>query len=222
MHPREGTEPDFSTSRVSGGSDLAADDLIGTTACPAFRIDRDGVILAWNDGAAELFGTTADRVVGRSCHEVVAGRDMFGNRFCDGSCSVRNMARRGEPVHHFLMDVRQASGATVRTGCCTLVERDRDSLGIVHIFQAFKGAESAPAKGSGAPPRSADAEASFLTPRETEVLTLLDRGEPTREMAARMAISVTTVRNHIQGILRKLGAHSRLEAVSLARRQGLL
>ena len=222
MQPREATEPDFSTSRNSGDSFPAAKDVIDTTACPAFRIDPDGVILAWNDGAAELFGSSAEVVMGRACHDVVAGRDVFGNRFCDGSCPVRNMARRGEPVHHFLMDVRHSGGTTVRTGCCTLVERGRDSLGIVHIVQALDGAEGAPSRPEGDAARPAETEASFLTPRETEVLTLLDRGEPTRDMADRMGISVTTVRNHIQGILRKLGAHSRLEAVSLARRHGLL
>ena len=123
MQPREESEPNFSTSPGGSAAATPGDDLIGTTACPAFRIDPDGVILGWNGGAEELFGAAADRVLGRVCHDVVAGRDVFGNRFCDGSCSVRNMARRGEPVHHFLMDVRQAAGTTVRTGCCTLVER---------------------------------------------------------------------------------------------------
>ncbi len=222
MQSREETEPNFSTARNPGGSSPAADDIISTTACPAFRIDPEGLILAWNDGAAELFGAPSDAVLGRACHEIVAGRDVFGNRFCDGSCSVRNMARRGEPVHHFLMDVRQSGGTTVRTGCCTLVEHGPESLGIVHIFQSLGDADVAPSRTREDATRPAESEASFLTPREAEVLKLLDRGEPTREMASRMGISVTTVRNHIQGILRKLGAHSRLEAVSLARRHGLI
>jgi len=196
---------------------------VATTACPAFRIDAEGSILEWNPAAEELFGRTRASVLGRRCHDVVAGRDLFGNRFCDGSCSVRNMARRGEPVHHFLMDVRQADGNLVRTGCCTLVEDVGGTPNILHVFQVRdEVAAHAGHDGESAGAADASREEGYLTPREREVLALLDRGEATREIAAKLAISVTTVRNHIQGILRKLGAHSRLEAVSIARRDGRL
>lgn len=61
-----------------------------------------------------------------------------------------------------------------------------------------------------------------LTPRELEVLALLVEGTPNQELAARMGISRNTVRNHVQNLLTKLGVHSRLEAVALASREGLL
>lgn len=61
-----------------------------------------------------------------------------------------------------------------------------------------------------------------LTARELEVLGLLAEGTPNHELAARMGISRNTVRNHVQNLLTKLGVHSRLEAVAMATREGLL
>lgn len=61
-----------------------------------------------------------------------------------------------------------------------------------------------------------------LTAREREVLDLLAVGESKEDIARRLFLSTNTVRNHIQNILTKLGAHSRLEAVATAAREGLL
>ena len=61
-----------------------------------------------------------------------------------------------------------------------------------------------------------------LSKRELEVLHELGAGASTEEIAARLFVSVHTVRNHIHSVLQKLDAHSRLEAVSRAQQQGLL
>ncbi len=61
-----------------------------------------------------------------------------------------------------------------------------------------------------------------LTTREAEVLLLLADGVSTREIAVRLFISLNTARNHVQRLIAKLGAHSRLEAVAVARRNGML
>lgn len=58
--------------------------------------------------------------------------------------------------------------------------------------------------------------ASYVTPREHEVLTYLVAGMTTEAIGRRMGISKTTVRAHVQAILSKFGVHSRLEAVSYA------
>jgi DNA-binding NarL/FixJ family response regulator len=63
---------------------------------------------------------------------------------------------------------------------------------------------------------------SDLTPREREVLDLLAQGASKEVIARRLFLSTNTVRNHIQGILTKLGVHSRLEAVATATREGLV
>jgi DNA-binding NarL/FixJ family response regulator len=61
-----------------------------------------------------------------------------------------------------------------------------------------------------------------LTPREFEVLELLGQGISTQELAARLGMRYSTARSHIQTVLGKLGAHSQVEAVAIARRQRLL
>ena len=60
-----------------------------------------------------------------------------------------------------------------------------------------------------------------LTPRELEVLRLLANGFDQESIAEELFICSTTVATHIQHILRKLGAHSRAQAVALAHRAGL-
>ncbi|GID10819.1 DNA-binding response regulator [Actinocatenispora rupis] len=64
--------------------------------------------------------------------------------------------------------------------------------------------------------------AAFLTPREREVLCRLVRGEHTAALARAMGITPATARCHIQSVLTKLGAHTRLEAATTAVRTGLV
>jgi len=62
----------------------------------------------------------------------------------------------------------------------------------------------------------------FLTEREWEALGRLVRGESTEAIARAMGVRVSTARTHIDAVLCKLGAHSRLEAVAYAVREGLV
>jgi DNA-binding NarL/FixJ family response regulator len=61
-----------------------------------------------------------------------------------------------------------------------------------------------------------------LTDREREVLHLLAEGLSNAAIADRLFVSVHTVRNHVANLSNKLGAHSKLEALSIAVREGLL
>jgi len=61
-----------------------------------------------------------------------------------------------------------------------------------------------------------------LTEREREVLHLLAEGLSNAAIAERLFVSVHTVRNHVANLSTKLGAHSKLEALSIAVREGLL
>jgi DNA-binding NarL/FixJ family response regulator len=61
-----------------------------------------------------------------------------------------------------------------------------------------------------------------LTEREREVLTLLAEGLSNAAIADRLVVSVHTVRNHVANLSAKLGAHSKLEALAIAVREGLL
>jgi len=60
-----------------------------------------------------------------------------------------------------------------------------------------------------------------LTRRESEVLTLVRRGDSNAEIAARLFLSEKTVHHHVSAILRKLGVSSRTQAVSEAARRGI-
>lgn len=59
-----------------------------------------------------------------------------------------------------------------------------------------------------------------LTAREREVLQLMAQGLPNKVIAARLNISLHTVKFHVASILAKLGATSRTEAVTLGARRG--
>jgi len=59
---------------------------------------------------------------------------------------------------------------------------------------------------------------SPLTSREWEVVDLLQAGRTTDEIAGELVLSTETVRSHIKNVTRKLGVHTRAEAVRAANR----
>jgi LuxR family transcriptional regulator, maltose regulon positive regulatory protein len=61
-----------------------------------------------------------------------------------------------------------------------------------------------------------------LTTREQDVLELLAAGLSNTEIAARLIVTVGTVKTHIKSIYGKLGVHSRTQAIIRAREIGLL
>jgi DNA-binding NarL/FixJ family response regulator len=61
-----------------------------------------------------------------------------------------------------------------------------------------------------------------LTERELDVLRLANRGLPNPQIAQALHISPGTVRNHLSAVYRKLGVHSRYEALQIARDQNLI
>jgi LuxR family maltose regulon positive regulatory protein len=61
-----------------------------------------------------------------------------------------------------------------------------------------------------------------LTEREIEVLRLLASGKSNRRISSELFVSVGTVKTHVNNLYRKLGAHSRTQAVARARDLGLI
>jgi len=213
-------------------------DLVASTADPAFGTDEDGRIVIWNRAAEKLFGYEASDVLGRPCHDIICGKDLFGNRFCDEFCALANMARRREAVRRFQMDIRLESNQLQRVSVSVLtVPGPRESqFTMIHLLQPVRSRRSpdeltafgeAPGEdmGSAASGRSVGSpppQLASLTPRELEVLRLLTDGSSNKKIADSLYISVMTVRTHIQNVLRKLEVHSKVEAVALALRHRLI
>ena len=71
------------------------------------------------------------------------------------------------------------------------------------------------------PSREAQVAVGLLSPREREILLLIARGDSNKHIARELDIAETTVKIHVQHILRKLGLSSRVQAaVYLAGRSG--
>jgi PAS domain S-box-containing protein len=67
-----------------------------------------------------------------------------------------------------------------------------------------------------------DAGRPSLTPRQIEILQLLAEGESTRQIAERLHLSHTTVRNHFARTLASLGVHTRVQAIVAASGLGFI
>jgi len=205
-------------------------DLISGTADAIYAADQDGHLVVWNQAAARLFGRSAQEVLGRPCHVVVCGEDIFGNRFCDTTCAIRNMVHRKEPVGTFQLRVATATGEKLRLRIAVVVLRGRETSEyiIIHLVQPANHAVDpnefvqrlsfGPRLNVEPPAKegpTAEQRISALTKREEEVLRLLAEGSSSNDIAERLFISVSTVRNHTQNILRKLCVHTKLEAAAV-------
>jgi DNA-binding CsgD family transcriptional regulator len=76
----------------------------------------------------------------------------------------------------------------------------------------------------GAPPSTRQArraQASALTPRETEILRLIAGGMTSKEISASLSLSIRTVGRHVTNIYEKIGAHNRADATAYALRHGI-
>lgn len=61
-----------------------------------------------------------------------------------------------------------------------------------------------------------------LTPREVEILQVLCQGRPAKQAAKELRITVGTLKNHVHNILQKTGAATQLQAINMARHEGLI
>lgn len=118
-----------------------------------------------------------------------------------------------------------AVAAALEAGCHGYITKDRqpaELVGAIHSVMSGSTAVSSDLL-SGTVVRLRQSQADqAITRREREVLALLADGVSNARIAAQLHISVNTVRNHVQRLLTKLDAHSRLEAVAIAVKRGLL
>ena len=216
-----------SHTKPSGATDLGQ--LLAGTADGGFAIDAEGRILLWNRAAESMLGHAEREVVGRRCCDLLMGDDENGNRLCCRGCHIKEIARAGSPVHSFDMRTRTKGGSRIWVNVSTLrvsnngagdrtVHLIRDVTASREILSLIRERLATPA-----PPAAAAPDGNgTLTRREIEILHLIASGLNTKDTAERLHVSPATIRNHVQNILGKLGAHSRLEAVAYANRHRLI
>ena len=102
----------------------------------------------------------------------------------------------------------------VMRGASVVAEEMTDKL-----VAAYRGA-TAPAAEAATPAEPAS-PIEQLSPRERDILRGIARGASNKEIARDLGIAETTVKIHVQHVLRKLGLNSRVQAAVLATAQGL-
>jgi DNA-binding NarL/FixJ family response regulator len=105
------------------------------------------------------------------------------------------------------------------TACLSKETEARDIIHAIHL--ASRGMHVLPrsAAAGGGVDRLGAGGADHLTPREAEVLELLQDGSSNSEIAGELSIGIETVRTHARNIYRKLGIASRRELTRLARQE---
>ena len=168
---------------------------------PSYVIDASGVIRWTNEAARRLVGD----VRGRQFTSLVApedvrrARDLFARKVV-GGVQVTDAPVVLIPTEGDRLDCEVSSVPLVRGG---------------HVIGVF----GQLVMHQTAPPTAAH---PALTPRQAEILRLLEHGRSTAQIADELHLSVETVRSHIRRLLRALGVHSRLEAVAVARAEHLV
>jgi len=204
-------------------------------------VDGEQRIIFWNQAAAKLLGFSAQEVLGRYCYDVIAGGDYEGHPFCRRGCPTIEAAKRGRSVQNYDVCSRRADASAVWLNVSALSVDDPEGRGrlAIHFFRdvtrrrqaeifAQQTIEAVSRYRPGEGATEAEAGGSYpapvprLTRREMEVLRLLACGTSLPAMARTLGITVTTVRNHIEHILGKLGVHNRLEAVVYAAQHKLV
>jgi len=163
---------------------------------PSYAIAPTGVILWVNEAAKRLVGD----VRGRHFTTVVATEETRRAR--------EHFARKvagTEKVTDAPVVLLGADGERIDVEISSVPLREGHR--IVGVFGQIANIEAAPAP---APP-------PHLTPRQVEVLHLLQHGASTEQIARQLHLSRETVRNHVRHLLKALGVRTRLEAVAAAR-----
>jgi PAS domain S-box-containing protein len=204
----------------------------------AFVIDQGLRIVFWNKTAEAILGFDSEDVAGQFCYRLLHGYDEGRHLICKARCQVAKLASKSRPVPNYDIHVttKQGDNRWLNMSVFTYQMNDTKSKKvIVHLFHDFNHKEvddrvlghlaDVVRRYKDIPHKSeteVESHLDVLTPRESEILSLLARGHGTQDIAALLFISSSTVRNHIQHILEKLQVHTRLEAVAIAIKHDLI
>jgi len=180
------------------GGDL--EDALARVNVPSYVIDSHGIIRWVNRAAEELVGD----VRGRQFTSVVAPEETRRAR----EAFSRHMVGEQDVDAPVVLVDEDGDRVSVEVSSVCLFEGHR----VIGVFGQLRDVDEEPEP----------APHPHLTPRQSEVLRLLEHGRSTEQIAEQLHLSVETVRNHIRAVLRALDVHSRLEAVAVARREHLV
>jgi PAS domain S-box-containing protein len=209
------------------------------TAEGALVTDGGGCVRFWNHAAERLFGVSSTEVEGKPCHEVLRGKTLAGRPVCSPTCSVFSRLTEGKGIKNFDIQTTTQSGLVIwlNVSSIPVPSTPKGRYLVVHLFHEIGklGKIRQLTKelygivgGLGEKPLQLEKEMGCtteeqpeippslpLSKREREILRSLAEGMDTKQIADHLCISQITVRNHVQHILEKLGAHSRLEALAI-------
>jgi PAS domain S-box-containing protein len=180
------------------GGDL--EDALDRVNVPSYVIDSHGIIRWVNQAAEELVGD----VRGRQFTSVVAPEETRRAR----EAFSRHMVGEQDVDAPVVLLDDDGDRVSVEVSSVCLFEGHR----VIGVFGQLRDVDEQPEP----------APHPHLTPRQSEVLRLLEHGRSTEQIAEQLHLSVETVRNHVRAVLRALDVHSRLEAVAVARREHLV
>ena len=186
------------TSVMATGLKVGGDveQALESVGVPSYVLDTTGIVRWLNPAAERLVGD----VRGRHFTSLVApedsprARELFAQKMLDTALAT-------EATGHLVT----TAGTRVAVEISAVALKNGET--VVGVFGLIE----------GRPDDSATAPPPHLTPRQVDVLRLLEQGRSTKQIAAELHLSTETVRNHVRGLFKALGVNSRLEAVAAAR-----
>ena len=105
---------------------------------PAFTTDREGRITTWTDAAERLLGHRADDVLGRPCHEVLRGCDLFGHPACGAGCPLLQPSSTAASPRPHILRLTDARGRMLDARVSVrLVHEPSGDTRFVHLLEPF-------------------------------------------------------------------------------------
>jgi len=163
---------------------------------PSYVVDHAGVVRWLNQAARRIVGNQVGRQFTSLVHpdDTRRAREIF----------ARNLLGRSSVSDSSLIVVDDA-GTRLAVDISSVPLRDGDR--VIGMFGQVTDVVEEPVPHPEL----------HLTPRQAEILRLLELGYSTDQIAEELHLSRETVRNHVRRLLHAVGAKSRLEAVAVAR-----
>jgi PAS domain S-box-containing protein len=175
--------------------------------------DMDGVVTTWNGRAESLYGWTREEALGRHITELTVPDESRGPAQAIMAAIARGESWGGP----FRLRRKDGSLFTAYIKDSPILGANGELVGIVGVSIEIADPDIAHAVRSLVTGSNHGARRTrTLSPREREVLALLARGLTGEQIATRLVLSPETVRTHIRNAREKLGASTRVEAVTMA------